>query len=298
MNDINLPKVRGKYKFNYNLAHLTWFKVGGSADVFFKPVDIDDLSFFLQEKSRELKTYILGAGSNIIIRDFGLSGVLIRLGAAFSKISKTKEGNLEVGAGCLNYNLAKFTQQNSITGFEFLIGIPGTIGGGIALNAGAYGAEFKDIVISVEAIDSQGNIKVYSCEDIGFSYRNNSLPDDLIFTKAIFRTKAGNSEEIASKMKMINSRRENTQPIKEKTGGSTFANPEGYKAWELIDRVGLRGYSIGGASMSEKHCNFMINNGSASATEMEQLGELVRHKVREKLDIDLRWEIRRIGREK
>lgn len=296
MQNIDLSKIRGKYKFNYNLSHLTWFKVGGSADVFFKPQDLDDLTLFLREKPNDLKIYILGAGSNIIIRDSGIDGVVIRLGPAFSEINQTQEGNLEVGAGCLNYNLAKYTQQHSITGFEFLVGIPGTIGGGIAMNAGAYGSEFKDLVLSIEAVDSKGNIRVFSREEIGFSYRNNNLPDDLIFTKVFFKSSPGDLDDITSRMEMIIKKREETQPVKEKTGGSTFANPKNHKAWELIDEAGLRGYSIGGASMSEKHCNFMINDGSATASDMEQLGEFVRKKVKDKLGVDLQWEIKRVGR--
>ncbi|CAN0598155.1 unnamed protein product, partial [Ectocarpus sp. 12 AP-2014] len=207
------------------------------------------------------------------------------------------DGTFAVGAGCLNYNLAKFAATKSIQGFEFLVGIPGTIGGGIAMNAGAYGSEFKDLVISVEAIDKSGNYRNFSCDEIGFSYRKNSLPKDLIFTKVIFKCEPGTLSKIQAKMDEINRKRSETQPITEKTGGSTFANPVGYKAWELINDAGLRGHSIGGASMSQKHCNFMINNGTASASDMEKLGEHVRKKVKQVSGIELNWEIKRVGKD-
>ena len=293
---MNLPKVRGKYKFDYNIAHLTWFKVGGKADILFKPEDSEDLAYFLKEKASNLKVMVLGAGSNIIIRNGGVKGVVVKLGHSFTEIEELADGNLSVGAGCLNYNLAKFATSKSIQGFEFLVGIPGTIGGGIAMNAGAYGSEFKNLVISVEAVDKDGNYRNFLCQDIGFSYRNNSLPKDLIFTKVIFKGEAGNLSQIQSKIDEINRKRSETQPITEKTGGSTFANPYGYKAWELIDNAGLRGYAIGGASISKKHCNFMINDGTANASDMEDLGEFVREKVKEASGIELNWEIKRVGR--
>jgi UDP-N-acetylmuramate dehydrogenase len=292
-----LPKVKGKYKFDYSLAHLNWFKVGGKADILFKPEDKEDLSYFLQEKDKNIEVMILGAGSNIIIRDGGVAGVVVKLGRLFTFIEEMKDGNLSVGAGCLNYNLAKFAAAKSIAGFEFLVGIPGTIGGGIAMNAGAYGSEFKDLVIYVEAIDFSGKFHKFSCEEIGFAYRKNSLPKDLIFTRVIFRAAAGESDKIQAQMDEINKNRAETQPITEKTGGSTFANPSGYKAWELIDGAGLRGYSIGGASMSKKHCNFMINDGAATATDMENLGEYVRKEVKKKSGIELKWEIKCVGRD-
>ena len=293
---MNLPKVRGKYKFDYNIAHLTWFKVGGNADILFKPEDSEDLADFLKEKDSTLGVMVLGAGSNIIIRDGGIEGVVVKLGRSFTQIEELSDGNLVVGTGCLNYNLAKFAATKSIQGFEFLVGIPGTIGGGIAMNAGAYGSEFKNLVISVEAVDKDANYKNLSCEEMGFSYRKNALPEDLIFTKVIFKNKAGNSDQIQSKMDEINKKRSETQPITEKTGGSTFANPDGHKAWKLIDDAGLRGYAIGGASMSQKHCNFMINDGTASASNMEDLGEFVRKRVKEVSGIELNWEIKRVGR--
>lgn len=294
---MDLPKVRGKYKLDYNIAPLTWFKVGGNAEILFKPEDSEDLAYFLKEKDVKLEVMVLGAGSNIVIRDGGVQGVVVKLGRSFTKIEELPDGTFAVGAGCLNYNLAKFAATKSIQGFEFLVGIPGTIGGGIAMNAGAYGSEFKDLVISVEAIDKSGNCRNFSCDEIGFSYRKNSLPKDLIFTKVIFKCEPGTLSKIQAKMDNINRKRSETQPITEKTGGSAFANPVGYKAWELINDAGLRGHSIGGASMSQKHCNFMINNGTASASDMEKLGEYVRKKVKQVSGIELNWEIKRVGKD-
>jgi UDP-N-acetylmuramate dehydrogenase len=291
-----LPQVRGQYKLNYNLAHLTWFKVGGRADVLFKPEDTEDLISFLSQNQNKIPVTVLGAGSNIIIRDKGIEGVVIKLGRSFTTIEVDTQGRLVVGAGCLNYNLAKFCRENSFRSFEFLVGIPGTVGGGIAMNAGSYGSEFRDIVLEVEAIDTDGKIKRFTNAEIGFGYRKNTLPNNLIFTKVIFKAESGNKEQIAGRMKEISEAREATQPVTEKTGGSTFANPEGKKSWQLIDQAGLRGKKIGGASMSDLHCNFMINHGSATAADLEELGEYVRSEVKKHSGVDLRWEIKRIGR--
>lgn len=293
---MKLPNVRGTYKLNYKLAHLTWFKVGGPAKVLFKPEDIRDLISFLKQNNGKLPIVILGTGSNIIIRDQGIEGVVIKLGRNFTEIKKTVDGNLSVGAGCLNYNLAKFCQTNSIQGLEFLIGIPGTIGGGIAMNAGAYGSEFKDIVIAVEAVDINGKLKVIPMEKFGFSYRKNNLSPNLIFTKAILKSQIGDIVSITNRVNKIIAMRISTQPVNEKTSGSTFVNPKGLKAWELIDKVGLRGFKIGGAGVSPMHCNFMINYGNATAEDIEKLGEYIREKVKENSGVQLEWEIRRIGK--
>ena len=289
--------IRGIIKTNYNLAHLLWFKVGGEADILFKPKDVEDLSEFLKENLEKLPITVIGAGSNIIVRDKGVDGAVIKLGRGFTDIEILPNNRLSSGAGCLNFNLAKFAQANSLEGFEFLVGIPGTAGGGVAMNAGAYGTEFKDIVVSVEAVDLQGCVHNIPSEDIGFAYRHNSLPEGLIFTKIIFKTKLGSAPDIKARMDEINKNRAETQPITEKTGGSTFANPTGHSAWKLIDEAGLRGKVIGGASMSIKHCNFMINNGGATAKDMEELGEFVRASVGKHSGVKLKWEIRRIGRD-
>lgn len=293
---LSLPKVRGIIKLNYNLSHLTWLKVGGKADIFFKPEDIEDLSSFLSQLNQKIPITVIGAGSNMIIRDAGIEGVVIKLGKNFTDMGINENGDLYAFAGCLNFNVAKFCQHHSIQGLEFLIGIPGTIGGGIAMNAGAYESEFKDVVLAVEAVDYRGRKITIQNEQIGFQYRGNNIPDDLIFTKVIFKTIKGDSTIIASKMQEINNSRSKTQPINLKTGGSTFANPEGYKAWELIDKVGMRGVKIGGASMSPLHCNFMINDGSATADDMEKLGEIIRKKVYDKSRVHLMWEIKIKGR--
>ena len=293
---MKLPIVKGKYKENYKLAHLTWFKVGGAADVLYKPVDEDDIANFLKQNGGKLPVTVIGAGSNIIIRDRGVEGVVIKLGSGFTEIEILPEGDLIVGAACLNFNLAKFAQANGIKGFEFLVGIPGTVGGGVAMNAGSYGSEFKDIVKSVYALDKIGAQMQIPLKDIGFDYRKNSLPTNLIYTKVIFRADRGDPNEIKLKMQDINKKRAETQPITERTSGSTFANPEGKRAWELIDQAGLRGMRIGDAVISEKHCNFMINQGDANASDMEQLGEFVKNKVKDHSCIELKWEIKRIGR--
>ncbi len=291
-----LPKILGEYKLAYNLAHLTWFKVGGNAEFFLKPKDKCDLANFLLQNNNIIPTTILGAGSNIIIRDTGIDGVVIKLGQNFTNIELLSDSRISVGAGCLNFNLAKFCERNCITGFEFLIGVPGTIGGGVAMNAGSYGSEFKDIVVEIEAIDSKGEIINLSNNEIGFKYRGNDLPKDLIITNVIFRGNIASQESITSLMHQITEKRLATQPIKERTGGSTFANPEGHSAWKLIDQCGLRGYRLGGASISDIHCNFMINNGNATAKDLEDLGELVIKKVAEDTGILLKWEIKRIGK--
>lgn len=294
---MNFQGIRGVFKQNYNLKHLTWLKVGGDADIFFKPEDIEDLKTFLKENNNRFPITVIGAGSNLIIRDKGVEGIVIKLGRNFTDIQFIDNNLIVAGAGCLNSNLAKFCLVNSITGFEFLIGIPGTVGGGVAMNAGSYGREFKDIVASVEVLDTEGNLIIVPVDRIGFSYRTNSLPKDLIFTRVFFQAKnKEDTNKIKQKMDEISAIRSSSQPVSEKTGGSTFANPEGFKAWELIDKAGLRGVRVGDACMSEMHCNFMINANNATATDMENLGELVKQKVKENSGIELQWEIKRIGK--
>lgn len=287
-----------RFKANYPLNHLTWFKVGGPAEFLFKPKNDLELAEFVaqnhKQKEEQLPVTVIGAGSNIIIRDGGIKGVVVKLGQGFTNI-ELFDDRLIVGAGCLNFNLAKFCLANSISGFEFLIGIPGTIGGGVIMNAGSYGSEFKDIVLAIEGVDEQGNIITLSNEEIGFKHRSSTLPAKLIVTKAIFKIVKNGQEYIMHKMNEITAKRSQTQPITERTGGSTFVNPVGRKAWELIDKAGLRGYKHGGALMSDLHCNFMINDGSASATDLEELGEIIRQEVFRQSGIMLEWEIRRLG---
>ena len=290
-----LQQIKGEYRNNYILKPLTWLKVGGPAEIFFKPLDSNDLANFLSQN--QLPVFVLGAGSNVIIRDTGIEGVVIKLGRNFTNIELTHGNNLAVGAGCLNFNLSKFCKDNIISGFEFLSGIPGTIGGGVAMNAGAYGSEFKDIVIAIEALGPSGKLLNLSNEEIGFRHRGNNLPSDLVITKAIFKTKVGDPSIINGLIDEINIKRLSSQPIKERTGGSTFVNPADHSAWKLIDKSDLRGYRIGGAKMSELHCNFMINIENALAKDLEDLGEFVRQKVLEDSNILLEWEIKRIGKQ-
>lgn len=292
-----LPKIRGEYRENFPLAPLTWFKVGGNAEVFFKPMDLEDLIFFLVNTSQNIPITILGACSNTLIRDGGIDGVVVKLGRAFADITLLPQNNrIKCGAAALNYNIAQFCYTNSIAGFEFLIGIPGTAGGGISMNAGAYGREFKDIVLCIEAVDRNGILHRIDNIDVGFDYRKNNLPDDLIFTSVTFSYKLGEQNQIKTKMDEIIATRLNSQPVKEKTCGSTFTNLPGQHVWQLIDDIGMRGARLGGAEISTLHCNFMINKGNATATNLEELGEKIRDKVRSVKGIELQWEIKRIGK--
>ncbi len=290
-----LPKVRGQYREKASLSKVTWFQVGGKAEILFKPEDAYDLAHFIKNKPKNIHVEVLGVGSNLLVRDGGLDGVVIRLGRNFAQM--TCEGNkLHVGAGCLDSNVARFACDNGIGGLEFLIGVPGTIGGALAMNAGAYGNETKDILVSAEAIDEAGNKHTLSCEDMGFAYRSNQIPRSWIFTSAILHGRVGDKEEIEKRMAEIVNQRESTQPVRTRTGGSTFTNPTGNKAWQLIDEAGCRGLTIGGAQVSEKHCNFLINTGNATASDIENLGEEVRRRVKKKSGVDLHWEIKIIGK--
>lgn len=291
----NLPKVRGSYRDNFNLSTVTWFNVGGPADVLFKPSDVEDLSHFIKENSRNKPYMVLGVGSNLLVRDGGIRGVVIRLGKGFADIFHD-DNQLIVGAGALDINVSKYCIENSIGGLEFLSGIPGVIGAAVAMNAGAYGKDISNCLIKAEAIDESGDLITINNEDFGFKYRGNSLASNLIYTKVYFQVKPGKKEEIEDKINQIQQQREASQPIKSKTGGSTFKNPLGdKKAWQLIDEAGCRGLRIGDAVMSEKHCNFLINLGNATATEIEDLGEMVRQKVFDRSGVMLEWEIKIIG---
>ncbi|MDF2965785.1 MAG: UDP-N-acetylenolpyruvoylglucosamine reductase [Rickettsiaceae bacterium] len=292
----NLPNVAGEYRFNAELTKTNWFNVGGPAEILFRPKDTQDLAHFLSNKPFDLPITTLGVGSNVIIRDGGISGVVIKLGRAFNYIEIIKPGKIKAGAAVLNFNFVQFCLANSIKGFEFMVGIPGTIGGGIAMNAGAYGTEFKDIIDHIMALDEAGNIHKIAAKDIGFVYRGHTLPEGMVFVEAVFNFELGDKQEIQDKIDFIVQTRNASQPVREKTGGSTFANPKGYKAWQLIDAAGLRGARINDAQISELHCNFMINLGSATAKDLEDLGEMVRKKVYEDSNIELEWEIKRIGK--
>jgi len=290
-----LPTVRGRLSENASLAKITWFRVGGPAEVLFKPADADDLAYFLQRKPADVAVTVIGVGSNLLVRDGGIPGVVIRLGREFASVIVEDDGQVVCGAGTLDGNVALAALQGGVTGLEFLSGVPGTIGGALRMNAGAYGAEMKDVLEKAEALDPQGKRHELSVTDLGFSYRKSTVPDDWIFTKAYLRGHPGNAKDIQERMFKIKEEREVSQPVRTATGGSTFKNPEGRRAWKLIDEAGCRGLRIGGAQVSEKHCNFLVNDGTATAADIENLGEEVRNRVKEISGIELVWEIRRIG---
>ncbi len=295
-----LPTVRGKLEENIALAPFTWFRVGGNAEVLFQPADEDDLAHFLKNTPKDIPVYVIGVGSNLIVRDGGIKGVVIKLTPKGFGSVTTDGTRITTGTMVLDSIVAKKAAEAGIAGLEFYRGVPGTIGGALRMNAGCYEQETKDILIECTALDRDGNKHVFSNEDMGFSYRKCSIPEDYIFISAVFEGVKDNPDDIFARMDAITQRRENSQPIREKTGGSTFKNPDqvqsgGRKSWKVIDDSGLRGYTIGGAQMSEKHCNFMINTGNATATDLENLGDYVIKTVKEKQGVDLHWEIKRIG---
>ncbi len=319
-----LPQVRGRYTESAPLGEAGWFKCGGRAEVQFKPADLQDLQDFLAATSAPVPDvemsspvcyvgeagtvliHVFGAMSNTIIRDGGLPGVTIRLGREFAGIEILEGDCVKAGALALDANVAQVAAEAGIAGLEFFSGIPGTIGGALRMNAGCYGSETKDVLVRCEALDRQGRLHTFTPDDLHMTYRHIELPDDYIFISAIFKGQKDSPENVLARMAEIKSKREASQPIREKTGGSTFANPsaediakaglpEGTKVWQLIDMVGGRGLKIGGAVMSEKHCNFMINEGGATAADLESLGEEIRKRVDERFGITLRWEIKRIG---
>jgi UDP-N-acetylmuramate dehydrogenase len=290
-----LPDVRGKYREHADLSKVTWFRVGGAAEVLFRPADVNDLSHFLQNKPTNVAVMVLGLCSNVLVRDGGIDGVVIRLGGGFNEVI-FEGGRVTVGAGCLNSQLTDLCIGSGVGGLEFLSGIPGSIGGALAMNAGAYGVEISDVLIEAHALDMQGKAHVFSNMDMGFSYRQNALPEEYIFTKAVFAVTSEQSDVVAARVADIAQKRESTQPIKTRTGGSTFRNPVGDKsAWQLVDAVGGRGLTIGGAQVSEKHCNFLMNIGEATAADIEDLGEELRARVLRQHGVDLYWEIKRLG---
>ncbi len=289
----DLPQVRGQYRFDAPLAKTTWFQVGGAADVLFKPADAQDLADFL--KANTLPVTILGVGSNLIIRDGGIEGVVIKLGRGFTQ-AEIQGNEIEAGAALLDVHLARFSADHGKAGLEFFSGIPGTIGGALAMNAGAYGRETNDCLLRAEAVTPQGEIISLSLADMKYTYRHYGGPEGLIFTRAWFATSDDAPEAIHARIAQIQKSRETTQPIREKTGGSTFKNPEGQKAWQLVDGAGCRGLQVGDAQMSELHANFMINAGAATAADLEALGEEVRTRVKATSGVQLDWEIKRIGR--
>jgi UDP-N-acetylmuramate dehydrogenase len=289
-----MPELRGRVLANQPLAELTWFRVGGPAQLLYMPEDESDLSYFLARCAADLPVTVVGLGSNLIVRDGGVAGVVIRLGRGFNGIAI--DGTLiRAGAAVPDVKIARAAQEAGIAGLSFTRGIPGAVGGALRMNGGAYGREIKDVLTQARAVDRQGGLHVLDNSQMHFAYRHCGAPDDFIFTEATFAGAPGDSNLIAAEMDKITEARESTQPVKSRTGGSTFKNPPGRKAWQLIDAAGCRGLQIGDAQVSEMHCNFLINRGHASAAEIESLGETVRRRVEEHSGVKLEWEIKRIG---
>lgn len=289
-----LPPVRGRLSENAPLAGVTWFRVGGPAEVLFRPADREDLLEFLAAKPADVPVTVIGVGSNLLVRDGGVPGVVLRLGRAFATIA-TEGAEVECGAACLDLNVALAAQRAGIGGLEFLSGVPGTIGGALRMNAGAYGTEIKDVVLWAEVADPEGAVARLTAADMGLTYRASAVPGDRIFLGARLAGRPADPAAVAARMAEIQSARADSQPLRTRTGGSTFKNPPGQKAWQLIDQAGCRGLRLGGAMVSDKHCNFLINADEATAADIEALGEEVRARVRETSGVELEWEIRRIG---
>jgi UDP-N-acetylmuramate dehydrogenase len=290
-----LPPVRGRLTANAPVGPLTWFRVGGPAEVLFRPTDPEDLADFLAKLAADIPVTVIGVGSNLLVRDGGISGVTVRLGRGFAEV-RAEEERVSAGAGALDLNIALSAAEAGIAGLEFLSGVPGTIGGGLRMNAGAYGGEIKDVLTEAAAIDREGAIHRVPAAELGLSYRHSDAPADWIFIGALLGGRRGEPAEIMHRMTEIRAAREASQPIRARTGGSTFANPPGDQAWRLIDAAGCRGLTRGGAMVSEKHTNFLINTGAASAADIEGLGEEVRRRVHAQFGVVLEWEIRRVGR--
>jgi len=293
-----MPKLRGRLLANESLAPLTWFRVGGAAQALFTPADEDDLAYFLKHLPQELDVSVVGVGSNLIVRDGGIPGVVIRLSPrGFGETAI--EGNIvTTGAAALDRRVAETAAAANLAGLEFYFGIPGTIGGALRMNAGANGVETKDVLIEACGLDRKGNRHRFTNADMKFAYRNSGVDGAVIFTSARFQGRSAASEEIRARMEEVQQHRESAQPIREKTGGSTFKNPPGDSAWKLIDAAGCRGLRVGGAQVSEMHCNFLINTGNATGHDIETLGETVRARVKQNSGIELHWEIKRIGIER
>lgn len=290
-----LPPVQGKLTANAPLAPLVWFKSGGNAEWLFEPKDVADLQAFLRGLDPAVPVMALGLGSNLIVRDGGVSGVVVRLGKAFAKVGKSADLTLDCGAGASGILVSSTARDNDIAGLEFLRSIPGTVGGFVRMNGGAYGGEVKDILVDCDVVLRDGTLLTLPVEELHYTYRHSELPEGAIVVGARFRGRPGKAEDIQAEMDRISASREASQPLRSKTGGSTFKNPDGAKAWELVDKAGCRGLVVGGAQVSEKHCNFLLNLGEASSADIENLGEEVRRRVKENSGVELEWEIQRVG---
>lgn len=289
-----LPEVRGRLRADEPLAKYTWFRVGGPAEVLFEPADTSDLQKFLQHCPSDVNVTVFGGTSNVLVRDGGIPGVVIRLGKNFAGID-IKQNQLHAGAAAADVNIARKARDAGLAGLEFMVGIPGVLGGALRMNAGAYEREIKDVFVSATAFTRAGEQIELTLNDMGFSYRHSVVPKDVIFTSAVLGGVPDDSESIANRMARIQEAREQSQPVRTRTGGSTFANPDGHRAWKLVDEAGCRGLRRGDAMVSEQHCNFLINAGSATASDIEGLGEEIRRRVLEHSGIELQWEIRRLG---
>jgi UDP-N-acetylmuramate dehydrogenase len=292
-----MPRVRGRLTPNAPLAPLVWFKSGGSAEWLFEPADAEDLETFLNELDPHVPVMALGLGSNLIVRDGGLPGVVVRLAKPFAKIELLDETTLRCGGGASGILVSSTARDHGIAGLEFLRGIPGTVGGFVRMNGGAYGREVKDILVSARLVLRSGEVVEWPLEKLDYTYRHSEVPPGAVVVEATFRGQPGDPEAIGAEMDAIARAREESQPLRSRTGGSTFKNPQGHKAWALIDAAGCRGLTMGDAQVSEKHCNFLLNLGSATSAEIEALGEEVRRRVAEKSHISLEWEIQRVGKE-
>jgi UDP-N-acetylmuramate dehydrogenase len=289
------PEVRGKLKADAPLAPLVWFKSGGKAECLFEPADEADLVAFLKRLDPDVPVMALGLGSNMIVRDGGVPGVVVRLGKAFAKLERLDETTLNCGGGASGILVSSTARDAGIAGLEFLRGIPGTVGGFVRMNGGAYGREVKDILVSCRVALRDGTVEEWPAERLGYTYRHSELPDGAVVVSALFRGSPGEPAAIGAEMEAIARAREESQPLRSRTGGSTFKNPPGHKAWALIDAAGCRGMTLGGAQVSEKHCNFLLNLGEATSSDIEELGEEVRRRVVRKTNIMLEWEIQRVG---
>src|SRR6267154_650885 len=290
-----MPDLRGRLLANQSLAELTWFRVGGPAQILFTPADEDDLAYFLERLPKEFPVYVVGVGSNLIVRDGGLPGVVIRLSPRAFGETGVNGDTVSAGAAALDKRVAETAAAANVGGLEFFFGIPGTVGGALRMNAGANGSETRDVLVEATGIGHDGKRYVFSNADMKFVYRNSGVDPSIIFTSARFRGAIASPAAIRARMNEVQTHRETAQPIREKTGGSTFKNPPGKSAWKLIDAAGCRGLRVGGAQVSEMHCNFLINTGNATGHDIETLGETVRARVKENSGIELHWEIKRIG---
>ena len=291
-----MPQLRGRVSANQSLAPFTWFKVGGPAQILFTPADEPDLAYFLKSLPADIAVTQIGLGSNLIVRDGGVPGVVIRLGGrAFGAVELLDGARVRVGTAMPDQIFAKRVAEAGLAGMEFYCGIPGSIGGALRMNAGAHGGETVDVLVEARGVDRRGNIRTFSNADMGYSYRHSDAPEDVIFTSVMFQGRADEPAAIKERMAEITAKREASQPIRERTGGSTFANPKPQSAWQVVDAAGCRGLVMGDAQVSEMHCNFLINRGKATAADIEGLGEEVRRRVKEDSGVELRWEIKRIG---